>query len=246
MWGGEHVALDDYLDLFEREEDLLGLSTYMDYEYFEDNNSNLQEKPYYNKVKLIEENNKHWKRINVEDEAITYFNYEITHSVDYSGFLINHDQQLAVNLENYYNRSKFYIRNRPILVAVDLIPVLTETGDGSRMAMLEGVSAETTENLFSRWCGDLLQISDNVPDGYEIIPCCFVEIWNRANYCYYNFGKDDKDFVLDSDDKRYEAVQLKLFDNKRGPLRFVKAKKTDKGLLFETEFVDPTITFGPS
>jgi hypothetical protein len=238
MWGGAYVALDDNLDQFEREVDLLGLSTYMDSECFEDSKSNFQEKPYYNKVKFIEENNKHWKRLNVEDEACDYFNYEITQSVEYSGFLINHDRQLAVNLENYYNCSKFYLNSRPKLVAVDLIPVLTDNCGGSRMAMLKGISAETTENLFGQWCGDLLQISNTVPEGYEIIQCCFVEIWNRAYYCYYTFGKDEKDFVLDSDSKRYEAVRIGLFDNKRGPLRFVKVKKTDKGLLFETEFAD--------
>jgi hypothetical protein len=238
MWGGDYVVIDDNLDQFAREVDLLGLSTYMDYDYFESNNSNLQEKPYYNKVIFIEENSKHWKRINVEDEAREFFNYEITHSVDYSGFLINHDLKLAVNLENYYNCSKFYPNSRPKLVALDLIPVLTDNCGGSRMAMLKGISAETTENLFGQWCGDLLQISDSVPEGYEMMTCCFVEIWNRAYYCYNTFGKDDEDFILDSDGKRYEGVQIGLFDNKRGHLRFVKVKQTDKGLLFETEFVD--------
>jgi hypothetical protein len=237
MWGGVYIVMDDNLDQFIREEDLLGISTYKNYEDFELNNSDIQEKPYFDKMKRIEENRKSWNRINVYQEALSYFNYEQMKSVDYRGFLINHDKQMAVNLENYYKYSKYIHREKSIQVALDLIPVLTETGGGSRMAMFDGISAETTERLFGQWCGDLLQISDVVPDGYEIIRCCFADIWSRAIYCYKIFGTDDEHFVLDRDQKRYEAIQLSVFDDERSSLRYVQAQKTDKGISFQTAIV---------
>ena len=42
-------------------------------------------------------------------------------------------------------------------VAIDLLPVLTETGGGAQMAFFDGISVETTEKLAGKWCGDLLQ-----------------------------------------------------------------------------------------
>jgi hypothetical protein len=234
MWGGDYVVLNDSLEQFDRDEELLGLSTYLSYESFKWNISDLQEKPYLDKVKFIEENCSHWERLNVLKDAIAYFSHGMTASVDYSGFLINHDKQVAVNLKNYYNSSKFF-DNHGNLIAVDLIPVLTETGGGLHMAMLEGISAETTENLFTQWCGDLMQISDNVPAGYEIITCCFAEIWSRAEYCYTIFGTDSEDFVIDRDKERYKVVGLALASNNHRVLRYVKVKKFDNGLLLQAE-----------
>lgn len=39
---------------------------------------------------------------------------------------------------------------------IDLIPVLTETGGGTPMALYDGVSADSREELSCQWCGDLL------------------------------------------------------------------------------------------
>jgi hypothetical protein len=229
MWGGNEI-IHDNLDEFEREEDLKGISTFMYFADLQPNNLDLQENPYFEKAKRINEYSRCWKWLDVLDDAFDYFNYDQTSSVDYSGFLINHDKHVAVSLEQYYNYSKFFDDSLSILAAVDLIPVLTETGGGSHLTMSDGIWVETTENLFGKWCGDLLQISEEPPDGYEIIKCCFADIWQRATYCYYSFGTDNEDFVLDSDKKRYLAVKLDLFDDKRGALRCVKVEETKQSL----------------
>ena len=65
MWGGGYVALDDNIANFSRTEDLLGISTYKDYEDFKYNNDELENKSYYDKVKYIGENSNLWTRINV-------------------------------------------------------------------------------------------------------------------------------------------------------------------------------------
>jgi hypothetical protein len=235
MWGGEYVTMDDELDVLEREEDLLGLSTFLNYADFARNITDLREKPYYERAKRIAEYSKNWKYLDVLQDAISYFDYERTYSVDYNGYLLNHDQQLAICLEDYYSRSKFFSINH-VLCALDLIPVLTETGGGSRMAMFDGNSVETTEKLFGQWCGDLLQISDKVPDGYEIITCCFADIWQRAAYCYAVFGIDNAGYVLDSDEKRFEAI-AELFEDKR-LLCFIKKEIADLRIFLRAEIVD--------
>jgi hypothetical protein len=65
--------------------------------------------------------------------------------------------------------------------AIDLIPVLTETGGGAIMAFLDGIAEETTEQLAGGWCGDLLQIVDRLPDDYSLINCCFADSYSKVN-----------------------------------------------------------------
>jgi len=215
MWGGHHVVLDDNVTKFTREEDVLGLSTYLNYEDFEMNIEDLKEKDYYDVIKKIGEHHKQWKRMDVWDEAKKYFEWEKTRSVKYEGYLVNHSKKLAVNLSDYFNRSK-YLSGDDWEVAIDVLPILTETGEGAPMALFDGMSAETTEELAGAWCADLLQIVDELPESYQIIPCCFVDLWKRVKYCYPQFGVNDEGYLFhDADGNLFEGVATNIF-GKRG------------------------------
>jgi hypothetical protein len=175
MWGGHYVVDEDIIEGYSRIEDLLGLSTYLDYDDFErsndDDEGDLKSKSYYDKVKFIEDNSKLWNRIDVWDEAGEYFDWENTHSVAYSGYLLNHTQKLAIDLADYYKQSKSLFGRDKIITTIDAVPVLTETGGGTQMALFDGVSTDSTEELAGTWCGDLLQIANEQPDDYKRINC---------------------------------------------------------------------------
>ena len=222
MWGGGYVVIDDYLeDPSLRTEDLLGISTYEDYESFERNDEeDLQSKSYYDRIKFIDDNNKLWNRIDVWDKAKEYFNRKNTHSVKYSGYLINHTKKLAVDLADYYKQSRFFSDEGDDGsiddMSIDAVPVLTETGGGTQMALFEGVSTDSTEELAGSWCGDLLQIVDDLPSDYEVINCCFAEVWRRAFYCYKTFGLNKDGLLLKNESgELYEGTTLNVF-GKRG------------------------------
>jgi len=238
MWGGYDLVLDDSIQEFSRPQDLLGLSTYLNYDDFDGNNEDLINKSYYEVVKSIGENNKIWKMIDVWDKAIKYFDGEKTHSVEYSGYLLNHTKKQAVDLADYYEQSRGINLHREN-IAIDAVPVLTETGGGVMMALLNGASIETTEDLATTWCGDLLQIVDKLPKKYNVINCCFADMWNRARYCYSEFGMDNDGYILKNNAKeRYQSVKHTLFQE-RGPARYIKLTKNEKGeKQLTTEFVD--------
>ena len=223
MWGGGYVVIDDNLKDFSRTEDLLGISTYEDYESFERNNDEIESKSYYDKIKVIKEHSGTWTRIKVYQEALEYFDWKNTHSVKYSGYLVNHIKKVAVDLADYYKQSRF-LSNDSKDMAIDAVPVLTETGGGIGMALFNGTSADSTEELAGKWCGDLLQIVDGLPEDYKLINCCFAEVWQRADYCYYTFGINDNKFLLnDNNGNLYKAVKLNLF-GKRGPSSHIKVE----------------------
>jgi len=237
MWGGDYVSAADLSEEFLRPQDLLGLSTYLTYDDFERNNEDLKNKTYYEAVKSIDENNKIWKKIDVWDESKEYFDWEKTHSVEYSGYLLNHTKKQAVDIADYYKQSKS-LSSLGKDIVIDAVPVLTETGGGTEMALLYGASIDTTENLAGTWCGDLLQIVDELPEKYDIIKCCFVDIWGRARYCYFKFGIDDKGYILKNDAKeRYQCITYNI-KQKRGLPRYIKVTKDEKGEKLVTEFVD--------
>ncbi|GHV38192.1 hypothetical protein FACS1894187_16650 [Synergistales bacterium] len=234
MWGGGYVVIDDNIADFSREEDLLGLSTYTDYEDIACNNENLQKKKWFDKAKFIGEHNKLWKRIDVWDEALEYFNLEKTHHVKYSGYLLNHTQNLAVHLGEYFSSSVF-MNSKKDVMAIDLIPPLTETGGGTPMALFEGISADSTEELVGTWCGDLLQITDDLPEGYKLVNCCFAEVWGSAAACYHLFGVDASGYLLsDRNGKRYQGAKLDFY-GKRGTARYIKVKLTEDEIQFFSE-----------
>ena len=224
IWGGDYISLDDNLERFVREEDLLGISAFWNVFGFDMNSEEIRTKSYFDKIKFINENSKSWKKLDVWDEAEAFFDWETTHSVKYSGYLLNHTKKLAVDLADYYEQSKYYDKSI-IELAIDLIPVLTETGGGTLMALFDGISAETTEELAGVWCGDLLQIVGELPDDYQLINCCFAGIWSRAQYCFYMFGTNNEGFLLSNDNgKLFEASSLNI-RGKRSPECYLKAER---------------------
>lgn len=85
-----------------------------------------------------------WDYLDLCNEPYEYFNYENTLSVDYTGYLLNHSQNLAVNMEDYYRFSQICMQD--INTAIDVVAVLTETGGGIGM-FYNGISVDSTENL---------------------------------------------------------------------------------------------------
>lgn len=226
MWGGEYVALAKELKNFSSKEELLGISTYLNVKSLEINNSEPQEESYYKKVKFIEDNSVTWKKINVWDEAMDYFNWQKTWSVSYEGFLVNHTRKSAVDLADYYAQSRGLIfgRTSSTEMVIDVVPMLTGTGRNTQMALFEGVSADTTEELSGEWCGDLLQIVNECPEGYELINCCFSNVCCGMRYCYSEFGVNPDGYLLkDKDGTLYEAAALTVY-GERGPLAAVKVE----------------------
>ncbi|MCL2443231.1 MAG: hypothetical protein FWD13_07175 [Treponema sp.] len=234
MWGGNDV-IEDIMDI-DSEEDLMGISTFLDYDNFDIDN--LEDKSLYDKVMFIGENNKLWNYIDVEDESKEYFNIDDTFSVKYSGYLINHTKKLAVNLADYYEKSVSVIQN--IEMAIDLVPVLTETGGGTLMAFDNCITYNTTEDLAGKWCGDLLQIVESLPEGYEIINCCFAESRKRSYYCYKHFGYNKDGLLLnDKNGTLYNNAMLGVFGN-RGPSCNISIRKENNSTYFKPVNSDNT------
>jgi hypothetical protein len=223
MWGGGYVVIENFLSQELSENILLGISTYTDSEDIEDNSeSNRQDDENYRNNTGFIKNTAPWKRISVRNEAPKFFNYEHTHSVRYEGFLVNHTKKLAFDLGDYHNKSLSMTKNGD-LYAIDPIPALTETGGGLCIALFKGMTSATTENLDEEWCGDLLQIVNDLPDGYERIDCCFAEIWGRTRFCYREYGVDEEDFLLEQHGKRFVYYKLNPFV-KRSLGSFLKVK----------------------
>jgi hypothetical protein len=239
MWGGGYVLMDDYIETVSRTEDLLGLSTYISYEDIQFKNEDLEEKNWLYNEKFICDNHNRWKRINVWDEARKYFDWDRTHSVKYNGYLLNHTQKLAVNISDYAAQSLVIMSDpsvRKFDEMIDLVPVLTETGGGVSMALFEGLAADSTEELAETWCGDLLQIVDQLPDDYECINCCFAECWDRAYFCYRVFGADASNYVLgDRHGKRYECAKIGIFGSSRGPAHYIRIELTEDKIRYIPE-----------
>jgi len=234
MWGGNYITIDDALADVDDENTLLGISIYEDYDGFERNNSDISQKLYYDKVKFIDENSKTWKHTSVRDEVLELFNMKVTRSVPFNGYLLNHTKNLAVNLFECYKKSIFLGGKCGYeFFAIDPIPVLTETGGGAQMAYLEGTSAASTDELAGNWCGDLLQIVDSLPDGYEIIKCCFADIWKRAVFCYKIYGLNDEGLLKEGQSSLYEARPFTIF-GERGTSRHVKVEVTKDKIRYST------------
>jgi len=227
MWIGDYII--DRLTEITREEDLLGISTCYNCNDF---NTENKDNNYIEKVNFIENNNNLWEKECVWDISKKYFNWNSNLSVKYEGYLINHTKKLAVNLKDYYEKSKSYTKRRETYV-VDPVPVLTETGGGIEILLFEGLSAKTTEKLAKTWCGDLLQITDELPENYSIIECCFLEATSRYLYCYFNYGVNEEDFVLDNNGEIFSAVSLNMHGRRSYPCH-IKARIEDNHVIFNT------------
>jgi hypothetical protein len=238
MWGGGYVTVNNFFGKELSENMLLGISTYEDREYFEDccRSNQQDDENYRNNVEFVIKNIASWQGIDVWDEAKEFFDYEHTHSVRYEGFLVNHTKKQAVDLEDYYKKSLSMTKNRDFY-AIDPIPALTETGGGLCMALFDGMPSATTEKLDMEWCGDLLQIVDDLPDGYERIDCCFADIWGRTKFCFMEYGVDEEGFLLEQQGKRFVCCKLNLF-GKRSLDGFIKVNFSDDKVNFSTVPID--------
>jgi len=206
MWGGCSSAYGDNFLKFPREEDLLGLSTFLDLYLCR---RNLVGMPYFDKIEEIEAYSKEWTDLDIWREAYAYFDWDNTKSVSYTGYLVNHTKKLAVSLSDYFANSCIY-KDGGALVCIDPLPVLTETGDAMRRLLNMGMFLDTTDELAGTWCGDLLEIVDKLPAGYAMLSCCFANIEGRASYCYNKYGSDEIGFLLkDSDYNLFKGVRVK-------------------------------------
>jgi len=229
MWGGYYAAIAKEISKFSKEEDLLGLSTYL--EFKESDLTDPEYKECLDKVRFIRDNSKSWKKLDVWDEAEKYFEINITQCVKYENFLVNHTRKLAIDLADYYHQS-IATTQKGEDYAVDPIPVLTETGGGSEMLFFDGIAEETTEQLKGGWCGDLLQIVDRLPDGYSLINCCFTEVLGKRYYCYYEFGLNKEGYLLkDNKGNLFKALMLSL-SGKRGPVNTFNVKEEENFVTF--------------
>jgi hypothetical protein len=193
---------------------------------------NLEEKDWDDKVKFIRDHHNRWERMDVWDDAIRYFDIRRTLSVDYSGFLVNHSQKKAVDLAHYFDQSRSKDSEGNVF-AIDPIPVLTETGGGTQMALFDGAPCDTTERFAETWRGDLLQITGSLPPDYELMDCCFADIWSRVRYCYDTFGVDSEGCVLDGQKgTRLQCVKFSIRDMRRGTPHYIKAELTKEKIIF--------------
>jgi len=100
------------------------------------------------------------------------------------------------------------------------------------MLLFDGCAADATETLAGEWCGDLLQIVSDIPEGYKKVDCCFAEIWSRAEYCYSEFEPDNEGFLLfDNEGKRFLGVKLSL-RGKRGALSYIRTERSGDTVRF--------------
>jgi len=171
--------------------------------------------------------------LDVWEDAKKYFEWEITHCVKYENFLVNHTQKLAIDMADFFKQSRSLTQSGTYY-AIDLLPVLTETGGGAAMAFLDGITEETTEQLAGEWCGDLLQIEDTLPDGYSLINCCFAGLKGKVQYCYRMFGSNKDGFLIKNENgDLFTAVGLNIFGN-RGLVSRVNVQKTNDSVKFKT------------
>jgi hypothetical protein len=169
----------------------------------------------------------------VWETALEHFNWKNTHSVDYSGYLINHTKGQAIDLADYRRQSVFMLSDGDV-VAIDPVPVLTETGGGTQMALFDGVSVDSTEELAETWCGDLLQIVDELPDGIGVVNCCFAPARGRAKYCYTTFGTGGNGIVLKDDEGNWFRYATFYISGARRLTAYIKAEMVDGELQMTT------------
>ncbi len=136
-----------------------------------------------------------------------------------------------INENPEWELTEFYT-DEGITTAIDLIPVLTETGGGFRKAAYHGVSSETTNDADTTWSANLIQITDKLPRGYEIIDCCFADMWDRAKYCHRKYGADENGYIqTDNNGRLYEAAAYNIL-SRRGSNGNVMVEDAGKKLQY--------------
>ena len=167
MLGSDDIMRESELKFFSKEEDLMGISTFKrNLKWEEPRYPEPDERVYLDKMKRINEYSKEWIWLDVSSKALHYFDYAKTGSVRYSGYLLNHTKMVAVCLACYRAKSVDGI------VCIDPVSILTETTDGRVGEHFNGIPLEA-KWLIGKWCGDLLQIVDELPRRYILIDCYF-------------------------------------------------------------------------
>jgi len=93
------------------------------------------------------------------------------------------------------------------------------------MALFEGMTPETTESLGGSWCGDLLQIVDELPQNFNLINCCFINLARRGWYIYDKYGTDDQNYLVkDKNNNRLVGHEINII-GKRAELVHLKVEK---------------------
>jgi len=69
------------------------------------------------------------------------------------------------------------------------------------------IPSDMTEGLISQWCGDLLQLMEDVPVEYKVVNCCFAVANRKACYFDQKYGTDEEGYVLNGT-SRYEVVRI--------------------------------------
>lgn len=238
IYGGDKILNKDIFSRFSTEDELIALSSYLnlkDCYLYERYPELIDDENFKRNEKFISDNYEKWNRMNMEkilEEAEKYFNIHYTHSVNYSGYLINHTKKIAIDLHDYYEKSVSSNEKNQKFV-IDPIPVLTETGGGIEMALFDGLSPETTDELTSTWLGDLLQIVDILPNDYKLINCCFVDATYRAHYCYHKYGVNKKKLLYKNDKKELFEVVFFNYWRKRNKPSKIKVTINKNELIFD-------------
>lgn len=198
LWGGDNMFSSNWLKDIEGEESLENLSAYLNFRHKTDEDL-LEEggEKFLKKARKIDAYADQWSNMDDFDKiASDKYDWYLAGSALYKGYLVNHNHKLAINLETYYQSSLCTQYQDGFMYVVDPIPVLTETGGSVGMVFYDGMTDSTTIELEGTWCGDLLQILDELPDGFSEIKCCFAPVIPRAVYCYNEFGVNENKLVF--------------------------------------------------
>jgi hypothetical protein len=100
------------------------------------------------------------------------------------------------------------------------------------MIFFEGLAWDSTEELSTTWCGDLLQIVEELPGDYQLIKCCFAEFWDRAFFCQTLYGTDEAGFLLGTPRGNRYMCATYDYTRRRGAARYVKVERDGDKLKF--------------
>lgn len=100
-------------------------------------------------------------------------------SVNYSDFnmkdkyLVNHDKKLYLSCNSYYKESKSFVSKGCDLV-IHPLPLLTAVGNGRGGGDFDSYAKKGMEYV-GLWAWDLIEIKDDIPEGYKMVNYRFIE-----------------------------------------------------------------------
>jgi hypothetical protein len=202
VWQGNYFL--EFLDKIVDERSLTGLAacTSDQIDFYLQNGSWIERGG--EKLKLIKEMASGWSYENLWKYSRSLEEEEAR----YDGYLVNYDKKLAVDLRSYFDRSVVMSAAGMKEYAIDLIPCLCDLCGGSSMALFEGYTEDSSVDMLGTWVFDLMGIVDDVPDGFEVVKCCFANVKSKCVYCFVRNGVDSWGHVLDDN-----GTPLKGFDS---------------------------------